>query len=274
MAKVKKNLTPDEEKQIKIGKLKKYYDAANIELKLEGKDVIEQVQIIVDKCDELQAQICAMSDKIKIDDLEKVQELTAIDKKTYLDFVNICALKNKDSLKEKAIGRFEEDFSKRLLITNLRHSFLKSYMNGEDLKITDEDNEEYKPFTDYKSDEFDDIMQHSAKLREYLNDVLWKQYKNYAKAAEYITNLELNYKDFKNLVDWQHYKNGGYPSPTSPSKIWSIFNRFNYAHRTLTKWGYLETANELKHEFGLNVEEHTEHPQEHPWMQNGESEID
>jgi len=266
MAKKKKNLTPEEEKQIKKEKLKKFYDAFDEQLSLKNKEVIDQVHDLVDLADELMCEICSMSDDIKINDLAKVQELTPIDKKTYLDFVNICALKNNDALKEKAVGRFEEDFAKRLFITNLRHSFLESYMNGDELHITDEDNEEYKPFTDYKSDEFDAIMQDSAKKREYLNTVLWKQYKSIAKAAEYITDCELEYKDFKNLVDWQHYKDGGYPSPTSPSKIWAIFNKFNYAHRTLTKWGYEYTADNLKNEFGLAIMETTPNPVDHPWM--------
>lgn len=262
----KQNLTEEEEKQLKLQKLSVYYEAANDEFGLDGHTLTEQIHILVDACDSLHGEICAMSDDIKINDLTKAQELTPIDKKTYLDFVNICALKNNDKLKEKAISRFEEDFNKRLFITNLRHSFLNSYMNGEDLKITDEDNEEYEPFTDYKSEEFDEIMQDSAKKREYLNTVLWKKYKNIAKAAEYLTELELTYKDFKNLVDWQHYVNGGYPSPKSPSKIWAIFDKFNYAHRLLNKYAYNDTINDLNYEFGLEVSETTPHEKEHPWQ--------
>lgn len=271
MPKKKKNLTPEEEKEIKLSQLKKIYENVNEELGLKGHEVIEQVHMLVDAADSLMCEICSTSDDIKINDFEKAKELTPLDKKTYMDFVNICSLKNNDALKEKAVGKFEEDFAHRLFITNLRHSFLESYMNGDELKITDEDNEEYKPFTEYSSDEFENIMQDSAKKREYLNLVLWKRYKQLAKAAEYITDLELEYKDFKNLVDWQHYKDGGYPSPTSPSKVWSIFNRFNYTHRTLTKWGYEDTANELKNEFGLAITETQPNPVEHPWMAEKEN---
>lgn len=266
--KKKKQLTEEEARQLKLDKLRKFWEAANDEFGLSDKTVVEQVHILVDAADELMCTICEQSDKIKIDDLAKVQELTPIDKKTYLDFVNICALKNNDSLKEKAIAKFEEDFAKRLFITNLRHSFLESYMNGDELKITDEDNEEYKPFTDYESDDFNEIMQDSAKTREYLNTCLWRQYKSIAKAAEYATSLELSYADFKKLVDWQHYKNGGYPSPASPSKIWSVFNTFNHAHRLLSKYEYDETRKELCKEFGLVIEEVTPQPVDHPWQMN------
>lgn len=261
----KKNLTPKQETEKKLAKLKKSYEAVNEELQISELPVNEQVHRLVDACDDLMNEICSMSDDIKINDLEKAKELTSIDKKTYLDFVNICVKKNNDKLKDKAIEKFTEDFNQRLLITNLRHAFLNSYMNGEDLKITDEDNEEYVPFNDYTSEEFNKIMQDSATKREYLNNTLWKKYKEIAKAAEYITNLELTYKDFKNLVDWQHYKDGGYPTPTTPSKIWSVFNKFNYAHKLLNKYNYVNTINELNHEFGLKTEDTEPHPVEHPW---------
>ena len=140
-------------------------------------------------------------------------------------------------------------------------------MSGYDLKITNEDNEEYKPFSDYKSDEFNAIMQDSAKKQEYINLVLRRKFKQLSKAAEYITQCELTPKDFKNLVDWQHYKDGCYPTPTSPSKIWSVFDKFNYAHRTLNKWGYNDVSNNLKYEFGLDVNETESHPVDHPWQQ-------
>ena len=268
----KKTLTPDEEKKKKLNKLKKFYDAANESLQLEGKSVNEQVAILVNKCDELMSDICANSDQIKIDDFDKAKEITNIDKKTYLDFVRIVSLKNNGKLQEKAINKFENDFNDRLLSTNLRYAFLSSYMDDKQLHITDEDNKEYKPFTDYESEDFGEILEHSAKLREVLNLVLWKEYKNYAKAPEYITELELPYRDFKNLVDWQHYKDGGYPFPTSPSKIWAIFNRFNSAHRLLTKWGYENTSNELKKEFGLVINEVTPNPVDHPWQVGDEEE--
>ena len=274
MAKKKRKLSPEEEKQKKLEKLSIVYEEVINELGIDNNlSMIEQVHSLVDAADNLMSEICSVSDDIKINDLTKVQELTPIDKKTYLDFVNICALKNNDKLKDKAISKFENDFSKRLFITNLRHSFLETYMSDKDLKITDENNEEYKPFTDYKSEEFDKIMQDSAKKREYLNCVLWKQYKKLSQAAEYITNLELSYKDFKNLVDWQHYKDGGYPNSNSPSKIWSIYDRFNYAYKTLSKWGYESTSADLEYEFGLNILQAEEHPIQHSWMIE-EKEID
>ena len=154
----KKQLTEEEKREKKLQKLAVIYGQVDDELHIAGKPINEQIHILVDKCNALQTEICQMSDSIKIDDLTKVQDITDIDKKTYLDFVNICALKSNDKLKEKAIAKFESDFENRLFISNLRHSFLESYMSGYDLKITDEDNQEYKPYSDYKSEEFERIM--------------------------------------------------------------------------------------------------------------------
>ena len=261
----KKQLTEEEKKEKRLQKLAIVYGQVDSELHISGKPINEQVHILVDKCNELQGKICQHADSIKIDDLTKVQDITDIDKKTYLDFVNICALKNKDKLKEKAIAKFESDFENRLFISNLRHSFLESYMSGYDLKITDEGNQEYKPFVDYKSEEFEKIMEDSAKTRMYINDVLYRQYKKYAAAAEYITKLELNYGDFKNLVDWEHYKEGRYPTPTTPAKLWSIFNKYAHAMNLMSKYEFTQ-QNDLNKEFGLDIKLMTPHPVKHPWM--------
>lgn len=271
----KKQLTAEEKKEKRLQKLAIIYGQVDEELHISGKPINEQVHMLVNKCNELQGHICQYADSIKIDDLTKVQDITDIDKKTYLDFVNICALKNKDKLKEKAIAKFESDFENRLFISNLRHSFLESYMSGYDLKITDEDNQEYKPYSDYKSEEFERIMEDSAKTRMFINDVLYKQYKKYAAAAEYITKLELNYGDFKKLVDWEHYKEGGYPTPTTPAKLWSIFEKYNNAIRLMEKYEFTQQK-DLNKEFGINVELTKPSPVKHPWMlkEPEESEID
>ena len=270
----KKELTEEQKREKKLAKLAASYTKADNELHIAGKPINEQVHILVMACSDIQTEICTVADSIKIEDLTKVQDITDIDKKTYLDFVNITALKNNDKLKEKAIAKFENDFSNRLVIANLRHAFLESYMSGNDLKITDPDNYEYKPFEDYKSEEFEKIMEDSAKKREYINKVLYGHYKTLAKAAEYITKLDLTYSNFKNLVDWEHYKEGGYPSPTSPAKLWSIFKKYGDAMNLMNKYEFTQ-QNDLNKEFGLDVKLMTPHPVNHPWLkENPNAEID
>ena len=244
--KERKQMTEEQKREKKRQKLYSYYAKAESELGLSGKDINIQVQNLVTACLDIQAEICKSSDSIRIDDLTKIQDITNIDKKTYMDFVKICALKNND-------------------IANLRHSFLESYMSGNELKITDGSNYEYKPFADYRSEEFEKIMEDSAKKREYINKTLYGQYKTYAKAAEYITKLELTYGKFKQLVDWEYYKDGGYPTPTTPGKLWSVFNRFNESLRLIDKYGFTQHE-ALKKEFGLNITLTNPAPVNHPWM--------
>lgn len=71
MGKKKKNLTPEEEKEVKLKKLRKFYESANDELSLEGKSIIEQVAILVNRCDDLQCDICKNADKLKLKILNK-----------------------------------------------------------------------------------------------------------------------------------------------------------------------------------------------------------
>ena len=83
-------------------------------------------------------------------------------------------------------------------------------------------------------------MNRSASTREYINMVCRKQYKKYSNAAQYITNLELKASDFKNLVDYEYYKEGGYPSPQTPAKLWSLFNKYNEAMRMMNRYGFTQ----------------------------------
>lgn len=274
MARKKSNLTQEEKNQRKLQNLSKYYELAKGEgiVELTG-DPIDDVHNLVMRCVDIQHEICGISDSIKYDDYEKVQEFTGIDKGTYLEFVRICALKNNDKLHDKAIKRFEADFEKKLLNTNLRYSFLNSYMNNDDeIKITDSSNEEFTKFEDYVSEEFNKIIEESTKKRERINLVLRRQYKMYQNAAIYISKLDLTNSDFKELVDYEVYKQGGYPSPTSPSKVWALFNKYARSLRLMQTYKFMQFDN-LNNEFGIDVKLGVPHPQQHPWMRE-EKEID
>lgn len=246
-------------------KLKKFYEKFNEELGLEGLTITGQIHKLIDAANETHKLVDEQMKEIKKVDYVKAFELTPIDKPTYMEFVRICSLKNNDKLQDKAIDKFAEDFDQRLFTTNIRHSFLESYMNGEDLKITDEDNQEYKPFTDYKSEEFEKIMNESASKREYINLVLNRRIKQLGKAAEFITDGELKFKDFKKLADFEYYKDGGIPKEDSPSKIWKIFQTFNDSYRLMNKYGYTQETYDLKNEFGLDITLHEPNYVAHPW---------
>jgi hypothetical protein len=260
---MKKKLTKEERK---LKRFEKDYESIKAELQLDELDNTEKIHKLVYAASAIQGEICQCSDYIKKDKFNEVKEITQIDGSTWLDFVRIAALKDVTGLQEKAIDKFTEDFEKRLIITNLRKTFLDSYMSNEDLKITDEDNSNYIPFDAYKSDEFATIMEDAAQKRIYINTVLRPRYKVMSNAAQYITNLNLDAKTFKELVDWEHYKDGGYPSPSSPSKIWKIFEQYDHCIRVMKKYGFDVEVDNLHKEFGLNTNLCTPNPIDHPWM--------
>lgn len=263
----KKVLTEEEKKLRKLRKLSTDYAAVNEELQLSDMNTVnEQIHALVSAASHIQGLICKSADKIKIDDYDRVSELTQIDKSTYLDFVRVASLKSVDKLKEKAIAKFETDFENRLLQTNLRKTFLDTYISGDELKITDDDNREFEQFGSYMSDEFNKILEESAETRIYINMVLRRKYKQLTNAAMYVTELAMTPKQFKQLVDWEHYADGGYPTETSPSKLWDIFRKFNEAVKLLNKYEYGSVVDEHCWEFGLGVTEIIEHPKVHPWM--------
>ena len=154
--------------------------------------------------------------------------------------------------------QFRDKHAGKLPFVEFPDAVLYGYLFGKVHEFFDEE----ELFTD---EEFEKIMEDSAKKREYINKVLYGQYKTYAKAAEYITKLELTYGKFKQLVDWEYYKEGGYPSPTTPAKLWSIFNRFNESIRLVNKYGFTQQDGLCK-EFGLNIELVKPVPVKHPWM--------
>lgn len=269
---MKKELTKEQQDQRKLKRLASSYNKVALEANFTNKTPNEQVKEMVYIASVIQGEICQCSDYIKIDKLDEASELTQIDKQTWLEFVRIASLKDVGKLQEKAISKFEKDFEKRLLITNLRKSFLESYMSSNDMKITDEDNYKYVPFDDYSSDEFLKIMEDAAKKRVYINTVLRPKYKEISNAAQYITNLKLSAKEFKELVDWEHYKDGGYPNPTSPSKIWKIFERYDHAYRLMRTYLFDDEVNALQKEFGLELTLHTPQPKNHSWIDEEDEE--
>lgn len=242
----------------------KIYQSLEIEYGLSNMSLNEKIHKFIEEYNKIHESIDEETNKI-LEDLEKVQELTPIDKPTYLEFVRICSLKNNDKLHEKAITKFEQEFYDKLYNTNIRHTFLESYMNGDELKITNEDQEEFTPFENFPSKEFEDIMQNSATIRENVNLFFRKKQKQICTAVEYITDEELKAKDFKRLADFEYFKDGGKPKEDSPSKLWKIFEQFGSVYRLLDKWGFEYVNKELKDEFGLDIQLRQPNLKEHPW---------
>lgn len=244
----------------------KIYERVKEELNLNG-SVNEQISQLIDECCNIQSEICLKSDEIKLDNYEKALELIKIDKGTWIEFVNIAAKKYYGKLKEKQIDKYANNCQLKRHIANLKQSFYDSYLSDEPLKVLDENDKQTYDFDNERNDEFQNLMENSAKIRDYINNSLYIRYKTLYQCAFYLTNGEIKYNEFKDMVDWQYYANS--TNHKYPDKAWKLFEKFNRMIRLFDKYSNSksdEHIKELKKEFGFkNIELGTEQPKKHPW---------
>jgi len=257
----------DKEKKKKENRLKtvqKSYENLSPSIGFTG-DPISDVHKMVEYGQEIQSQICKLADSIKIDDYEEANKITPISKGLYMEFVNVAVKRMMGKLNEKVSEKLDKEFGTKLLDLNMLNTFLNTYVADQDLKLADSDDDKFEPFNEHESEEFQNLLEKSARTRISINENLYPQLKELGNAAEYITNGEITYKEFKMLNDFEYYQNGGYPSPTSPSRSWSIYNNFANAHRLMDKYKF-DQAKELSKEFGLDITVGPKNPVMHPWM--------
>lgn len=218
-------------------------------------DVPAQVRKLVFAANDILTEICQNADKIKIDLFEEVKEIVPIDVTRWKEFVDLSARTTNGTISDDTLQKYEDKFQESQYIINLRASFIKSYVqDGTEAKLPDKDTTE-RPEVDmtYSNPDFEKLLIDATRVRIYLNQVLWPAFNQMREAAMHITDMKLQPWEFKDLVDWEHYKRGGYPNENSKPKLWSIFNRFDYALRLMEKYGFTQ-QNKLLKKFGLEVE--------------------
>lgn len=258
-----KKMTKEERK---LKRSKEIYERVKDELGLNG-STNEQIEQLIKECCDIQHEICKNADTIKIDNFERALELIQIDKSTWMEFVNITAKKYYGHLKEKAVDKYENMCQSKRHIANLKQSFYDSYLSDNPLKVVDEYDKQTYDFDNFENKEFEKLMEDSAKIRDYINNILNKRYKDLYQCAYYLTEGELEYKDFKDIVDWQCYVES--EDPKYPDRAWKIFEKFNRMIRLFNKYANENSEkhlNDMKHEFGLTFELRSEQLKVHPWM--------
>lgn len=203
-------------------KLGKSYDIACDELGLNGHTKHEQSIMLIDAGDALMGEICGEADSIKIDDYEEVKDRTNISSGDYQKIVALGYRTSKKNLSEKARMKLEQEVNANIF----KASVSKSVSETGDF-VFDVDNEGANLEPEINDSDFEEIFNKSVATRTHLNDVLWKHYRLYAEAFIYLHDLEYSYSDYKLLVDYQHYRDGGYPKPTTPGKHVSFIARVN-----------------------------------------------
>lgn len=258
----KKELTEEEKHLKQMDKCKPFYESLKEELRLEGDEIGQIHQLVKAGCD-LQKQICIEADKIKIDGFERAQTMLTIDKSTWTEFIKITTKKIYGNLSEKSVDKMNDKIEMKRYLTNLQNAFYDSYLADEDLKIVDEAGDSDVKFDSTEDKEFAQLIEEYAKIKDYINNVLYKRYDCLSKAAYFITNGKLNKTDFKDLVDWEYYKDS--ENPDYPSRSWQIYNKFARMYRLLTNYEFDQTS-DLDYEFGYEIELKTPHPTIHAWQ--------
>jgi hypothetical protein len=270
----RKIITEEERREKKLRKLGHlmtlYKDSLGLEWTSEGiKDATyepyKDIHVLIKKACECQHEVYEKLSSIRNDDYEEAAAIAPIKKSTYMQFVRIAALKDAGKLTEKQISKFQNDISSQIFNVNSNQAFLQSFMSGDNLKIVESEDAAGIDFDDTESPEFNDILLHSAQTKQYIDTVLKERFKVFSDLAYFITSGALETKEFRQIVDFELNKNGGYPNPSSPAKLWAIYGRFSDSVRSMIKY-HFEQINELNDEFGLEIELNTPHPKHHPWM--------
>lgn len=226
-------------------------------------DAKEQLREIVFGANSILTEICKNADKIKIDLLECVQETTPVESKQWVEFVQLATTMAKGEVSQKKLEKMNESFENSMFIVSLRKSFIDTYVNGDGSEIQLPVKEQDIPLPNLPETEsepdFEKFLQQAVQIRTYINTVLWPAFRQFAEAAEHITDGRIKYYEFKDLVDWEHYKEGGYPSENSKPKLWSIIDRFNYASRLMLEFEFPQIQ-ELFKQFGMDVTLSAPHP--------------
>lgn len=256
---MKKQLTEEEKHLKKIRKLRTYYNEAASEIPALSQTsfVAESVQILVDAACKVQGEIDQINKYVKEEAFETASDEAPLDKATWNEMVKIASLKSEGKLKDKQVEKFHDDVDKRLDIATLRKAFLESYINTDDqsemwhLSTTSKDNS--NGFAAYTSEEFMKILNEASNKYIYVNFFLKARQKNYLKAAQYVTELEMTPATFNILVQMQYTKDGNIPEEGNPSKLWSAYKRFDNIVRAMNKYGYNRDTEQMEREFGLDV---------------------
>ena len=216
-------------------------------------DVNKRVHKIVTEASKIEGKICDAQDYIKITLADEVNDKFGITKSDFTEFVNLGYKIDNSYMKEKAIQKYNEKLKEKQFSVIIRNSFFNSHCvdNTEAAIVAPEDTDipQVKGFT---SDEFDKFLNDGIRYKREIKEILQPMYRKLSMAAEYASEWNIDKKDFKKIVDFEHYKEGGYPNENSKPKLYSIFEKFDEAGRLMTKFKFKQYE-DLEKEFGINT---------------------
>lgn len=245
---------------------KEIYERIKDEIGLNG-SINDQIGQLVKECIEIQKEINLKNKEITEIGFDKALELITIDKPTWNEFVNITAKKYYGRLKDKAVDKYEDMCHTKRHIVNLKQSFYDTYLSDNTLKVLDESDKQSYSFDNEENKEFENLMEENAKIKDYIISTLQVRYKHMYYCAYYLTEGEMKFPEFKDLVNYQAYIESD--DPKMPDKAWKLFEKFNNMVRLFTKYineDFSSHISDLRKEFGLSYSLSSEQPKSHPWQ--------
>ena len=234
---------------------KEFYEFYENKLGLKNLPKTQKSQALIDYAEDIQHKICGLSDEIKYDGYDSLGGMDVnIPKKDWLEIVT-------NGVKHKYLNsRNLEEKSQKIIAQDIYTAKLKSsilennIIGGKEEIITPNNSNKIKDNSLETNKDFTELYNDSVNKRFIINKKLYPEYRNVFLAWNYIWDFKFEFEEFKTLVDDQVYKDGGYPSPSTPPRTWTKIHKFNQLVRSMIAVGKEDYIREYLEKFGIKVE--------------------
>lgn len=205
----------------------------------------EQIHQIVDLGIELMGIICSTADKITIVGYNSIKSQVNknITKEDFVEIIKFVShhMDNNSTDDTKLTQKMLKEIDKSVFKINFKRVFYNQFIEFNDFAVTETPENIVFPKIKYSTNnkKFKEIVNSCAKARQYLDQKLWPQYKEYAALAEYVSHGDLNYERYKKLVDYKYYTGNDDKRFQTQDKRWEkLVKNFLDAYRLCKKYDY------------------------------------
>ena len=229
----------------RIKSLKPHYDSF-VELGIldDTMSINDKVHTLVNCGVNLMYTIGETADKITISGYNSVKNQVNqyISKEDFVAFVKFVAThENSDNIDDtKLTEKLLKEINQVVYNINLKNIMYNQFIEFKDFVVPQNPKNVIFPKIEFeKNKKFKEIVNSCAKARKYLDEILWPEYKSYADVAEYVTQGELTYEQYKKLVDYQYYTDDPDPRFQNQDKRWQkLLENFMKSYKLCEKYGY------------------------------------
>lgn len=213
-------------------------------LGIDKKTKAEQSKALIEAGSNLMTDICKHADSIKIDDHSEIENIIGISPGDYQKIVGLGYRTKYKKLSEKAIDKIVSGANADVFMAKIKNHYQEMDENGKPELVfnVSEDADTIIPENLSSDEEFEEVFNRSVETRAYLNESLWAQFKEYQMAWVYLWEFKYKNSDYKMLVDFLHYIDGGYPKEDSKPK---------HVSAAISIWRTLSLMLDFKEDYGF-----------------------